>query len=234
MQTVILAGGLGTRIRSVAPDIPKSLIAVDGRPFIDHQFDLLRGFGFTRILLCIGHLGEMIVDHVGDGSAFGMEVGYSRDDTDRLLGTGGAIIRALPLLKDEFMVLYGDSYLPFDFSAASRAFRESGRDAMMTVFRNGGRWDSSNVRIEGNRVDFYSKSAKDDQADYIDYGSTFYLRSVFESRANSALPLDLSVIQESLVREGSLGAYEVFERFYEIGKPEGISELEAFLRKGKP
>jgi N-acetyl-alpha-D-muramate 1-phosphate uridylyltransferase len=206
------------------------LIPVAGRPFIDYQLNLLRRCGMTRVLLCVGHLADEIVDHVRDGSDFGMRVSYSRDDSDRLLGTGGAIIRALPLLENSFMVIYGDSYLPVDFAAAAAAFFECGQDALMTVFRNEGKWDASNVRIEGNRVVFYSKRAAAGEADYIDYGLSFYRRTVFEARANAVLPSDLSVIQEDLVKEGKMGAYEVFERFYEIGKPQGINDLAAFLR----
>ncbi|HBA84316.1 MAG TPA: nucleotidyl transferase [Verrucomicrobia bacterium] len=229
MQTVILAGGLGTRLRSVAPDIPKALVSVAGRPFIEHQFALLRRHGLTRVLLCIGHLGEMIVEQVGDGAAYGMQVDYSREDPHQLLGTGGALLHALPLLEESFMVMYGDSYLPTDYRAVVAAFQQAGGKAMMTVYRNEGKWDPSNVRIAGNRVVFYSKKAKPGEADYIDYGMTLYRRAVLESWKDAPRPLDLALVQSALVAEGSMAAFEVHERFYEVGKPEGLAELNALL-----
>jgi NDP-sugar pyrophosphorylase family protein len=233
MQTVILAGGLGTRLRSVAPDIPKALVTVAGRPFIEHQFALLRKHGLTRILLCVGHLGEMIVQHVGDGAAFGMQVRYSHENPNQLMGTGGALLNAWPLLDETFVVMYGDSYLPTDYSAVIRAFEHLEPKAMMTVFRNEGKWDPSNVRIAGDKVVFYSKKAKPGEADYIDYGMTLYQRSVFEVWRSAPLPLDLAKVQSSLVEEGSMAAFEVHERFYEVGKPEGLAEMNALLEARK-
>ncbi len=229
MQTVILAGGLGTRLRPVAPDIPKALVPVAGRPFIEHQFDLLRRQGLHDILLSIGHLGDQIERHVGDGSAFGMKVQYAREDPRQLMGTGGALVQALPQLEDCFLVLYGDSYLPTDYRAVIRAFEASGCPALMTVFRNEGRWDPSNVRIAGDRVVFYSKMALPGEAEYIDYGLTVYRKSVIEAWKLAPLPLDLARIQEALVTGGVMAAHEVHERFYEVGKPSGLEEMNALL-----
>lgn len=231
-QVVILAGGLGTRLRVVAPDTPKSLVPVAGRPFIEHQFDLLRRAGLTRVLLGIGHLGGQIEAHVGDGARFGLRVRYSREELGRLLGTGGALIRAWPLLDDAFLTLYGDSYLPTDYGAVVRAFARAGCPALMTVYRNAGRWDRSNARIAGDRVVFYSKSAAPGEADCIDYGITAWRKAALEPYRAGPLPLDLARIQQDLVARGAMAACEVRERFYEIGKPEGLRELDALL--GKP
>lgn len=232
MQIVILAGGLGTRLRSVAPDTPKSLVSVAGKAFVEHQFDLLRKGGLKDVVLCVGHFGEKIERHVGDGSAFGMRVRYSREDPKALLGTGGALVNALPLLAEAFLVLYGDSYLPTDYRAVVSAFGKAGAAGMMTVFRNEGKWDSSNVRVAGGRVAFYSKAAKPGEADYIDYGLSALRRSVIEACRGLPKPLDLARILGDLVGRGEMAALEVRERFYEIGKPEGLAELDALLACG--
>lgn len=231
-QTVILAGGLGTRIQSVAGDLPKSMITVAGRPFIEHQLDLLRRNGLTHVLLLIGYRGELIQAHVGDGSAWGVHVTYVREEENALLGTGGALIQALPYLEDRFLTLYGDSYLPVDYQSLIRWYTAQRRPAVMSVFRNEGQWDASNVRIDGDRVVFYSKSAKQGEADHIDYGLSIFTREIIGAYADRPMPLDLAVIQRDLVERELLAAYPVTQRFYEIGKPEGLAELEAYLASG--
>jgi NDP-sugar pyrophosphorylase family protein len=234
MQVVILAGGLGTRLQAVAGGRPKALVPVANRPFIDHQFALLRRHGLRDIILCVGYLGEMIEAHVGDGSAFDLRVRYAREDPAWLLGTGGALLNALPLLAEEFLVLYGDAYLPADYRAVIRTFRARRNRVLMCVYRNEGRWDQSNVRVSDDRVVFYSKTAGPGEADCIDYGLSAYHRSVIEAYRREPLPLDLARVQQECVARGELGAFVVPERFYEIGKPEGLAELDALLRRGVP
>lgn len=232
MQVVILTGGLGTRLKSVAPDLPKALVPVAGKPFVERQFDLLKRNGLVEVLLCVGHYADQIEKHVGDGSRFGMCVKYSYEDPAHLLGTGGALVHALPHLDESFFLLYGDSYLPTDYRAIARAFQNGDRKAMMSVYRNEGLWDKSNVRVDGDRVVFYSKSAKPGEADCIDYGLSAYRKFVIQAYRDVLPPLDLARIQEDLVIRGEMGAFAVPDRFYEIGKPEGLSELEAALRSG--
>ncbi len=230
MQVVILAGGLGTRLREIAPATPKILVPVAGRPFVEHQFALLRRHGLTDVLLCLGHLGEQVQAMVGDGAAWGMRVAYSWEDPAQLLGTGGALVNALPQLAEEFLVLYGDSYLPTDYPAVIRTFHGWHAEAMMTVFKNHGQWDASNVRIAGDHVVFYSKKAAPGEADYIDYGLQVFRRDVIAAYAGGPRPLDLARIQGDMVAQGKLWACEVRERFYEIGKPSGLAELDALLQ----
>jgi NDP-sugar pyrophosphorylase family protein len=232
MQMVILAGGLGTRLRSVAPATPKILVPVAGRPFVEHQFALLRRNGIERVLLCVGHLGETVEAQVGAGSRWGLQVSYAHEDPTRLLGTGGALLNALPQLESEFLVMYGDSYLPVDYAAFAAWFQSTTYAAAMTVFRNEGRWDPSNTRIEGDRVVFYSKKAAPGEAPYIDYGLSAYRRETLDRYRGTPLPLDLAKVQGDLVQAGCLGAYEVYERFYEVGKPEGLAELDQMLKNG--
>ena len=230
LQCVILAGGLGTRLRAVDPTRPKALMPVAGRPFIEHQFELLQKSGVRDVLLCIGFQGDQIEAHVGDGSRFGLRVDYSHEDPELLLGTAGALLNAIGKLQPAFMVMYGDSYLPINYANVEAVFSRLNAKALMTVYRNQGKWDKSNVRVEGDRVAFYSKAAKPGEADCIDYGLSVFRKPVIEAYAREPLPLDLARIQSELVARGELAALVVAERFYEIGKPEGLAELDAVLR----
>ena len=215
----------------MVPNLPKALVPVAGKAFIEHQFDLLKRHGLLDVLLCVGYYADKIERHIGDGSRFGMRVDYSYEDPAQLLGTGGALINALPRLHDSFFTLYGDSYLPTDYGAIMRAFEAGGRKALMSVYRNEGKWDKSNVRVAGDRVVFYSKAAKPGEADCIDYGLSAYRKSVIQAYREVTLPLDLAPVQEDLVLRGEMGAFVVAERFYEIGKPEGLAELDRLLAK---
>ena len=158
LPVAILAGGLATRLRPITEKIPKSLLPVAGRPFLAHQLELLRKNGIERVVLCVGYLGELIQQRFGDGAPFGVRLDYS-SDADRLLGTGGAVRNALPLLGQKFFVLYGDSYLDCDYQAVIRSFQSSGKDGLMTVFRNAGQWDQSNVVFREGQIIRYDKKA---------------------------------------------------------------------------
>lgn len=232
MQVVILAGGLGTRLRAVAGDKPKSLVEVAGRPFIDYQLELLAAHHLRDIVICAGYGADQIEAYLSGGGDSGVSVRYSREDPEALLGTGGALVHALPLLDDAFFVLYGDSYLDTDYTAAVKAFEACGFEAMMCVFRNEGRWDHSNVRVSDDRVTFYSKHVPPGEADFIDYGLSAFRRAVIESYQDAPMPLDLAAVQRDLVGRDALAAFVVKERFYEVGKPEGLAELEAHLQDG--
>lgn len=225
----ILAGGLATRLRPVTEKIPKLLVDVAGEPFFSHQLRLLKTAGLTRIVLCVGHLGEQIVDRYGDGSAQGVRIDYSFDGP-RLLGTGGALLRALPVLGPTFYVLYGDSYLPVDYGAVGRAFLASSAPALMTVYENRERYDASNVWFEDGRIRLYDKRDRVPQMHHIDYGLSLFRASAFAGRPADAV-FDLSNLQTELSRRGDLAGHEVRERFYEIGSPAGLAELDALLRR---
>ena len=147
-----------------------------------------------------------------------------------MLGTGGAIKRALPLLGDEFFVLYGDSYLPVDYAPIADFFRRSGKLGCMTVYRNEGKYDTSNVFFAGGEIKVYDKKAKLPEMRHIDYGLSLFKASgvCFEPAGQ---PFDLAEVMGKLVREKQLAGYEVRERFYEIGSPSGLAELEALLTR---
>ena len=225
----ILAGGLATRLRPVTETIPKALIEVAGEPFLAHQLRLLRDHGFQRVVLLVGYLGEQIEEFAGDGSDFGLEVEYVFDGP-KLLGTGGALRRALPVLGDEFAVIYGDSYLRCDYAAAITAFRASGRKGLMTVHRNEGLWDTSNVEFAGGRILAYDKASRTPAMRHIDYGLGAFRSAAFDG-VPEAVPYDLATVYQHLLGHGELAAWESPERFYEIGSVEGIADLERFLKR---
>lgn len=224
LPVVILAGGLGLRLRPLTESIPKALIPVRGEPFLAHQLRLLRNRGISRAVICVGYRGEMIQEFAGDGSGFGLRIEYSTDWPD-LLGTAGAIRKALPLLDARFFVIYGDSYLPCDYRAVESALLASGRPALMTVYRNEGRWDTSNVEFAGGRIVAYDKKARTPRMRHIDYGLGAFDRGVFESPG----PADLAGLFGELLQAGELAAFEVPDRFYEIGSTAGIRDLEEHL-----
>lgn len=225
----ILAGGLGTRLRPLTERIPKSLVMVAGEPFLAHQLRLLARSGVTRLVLCTGHLGESIREFAGDGSRFGVQIQYS-DDGPAPLGTAGAVRRALPLLGTRFFVIYGDSYLPCNYRAVQQAFLRAGLPALMTVYRNEGRGDASNVEFDGRRILAYDKKNRTPRMHYIDYGLGVFERSVFEQLPPDGY-YDLARLYQELLEKGRLAAYEVSERFYHVGAFEAIEELEAYLKR---
>ena len=228
IPVAILAGGMATRLRPVTEKIPKSLVQVAGKPFLAHQLELLRVRGIQRAVLCVGHLGEMIQRDFGDGSAYRVELDYSFDG-EKLLGTGGAIKRALPKLGEEFFVLYGDSYLTTEYAPVAEFFHKSKKPGCMTVFRNDGLYDTSNVVFANGEIKAYDKKARLPEMHHIDYGLNLLRASVFHPHPNNAA-FDLSEVLTRLVQEGQLAGYEVSQRFYEMGSPAGLAELEMLLQ----
>ena len=229
LPIAILAGGLATRLRPVTESIPKALIEIAGEPFLAHQLRLLSRNGFERVVLCVGYLGDKIRDYAGDGSAFGLDIEYSADGP-QLLGTAGAICRALPLLGESFAVVYGDSYLPCDYAAALATFRDSGKPGLMSVFRNRNLWDASNVEFAGGRILAYDKANRTPSMRHIDYGLGAFHRTAFDG-VPAGHPCDLVTVYQDLLRRGELAAWESPDRFYEIGSLEGIRDLTEFLAR---
>ena len=228
LPVAILAGGLATRLRPITTQIPKSLVEVAGKPFAVHQFELLGRHGLTDVVLCVGYLGEQIQATLGDGSRWGMRLRYVFDG-EKLLGTGGALIRAVPLLGDKFFVLYGDSYLDCDYTLIERAFLSSGKAGLMTIFRNDNAWDRSNVEYCAGHILRYDKKNRTLEMKHIDYGL-----GAFHATAFTANPLDTAIdlaeIYQNLIAQDQLAGFEVARRFYEIGSPEGLTETDTYLR----
>jgi MurNAc alpha-1-phosphate uridylyltransferase len=219
-------GGYASRMGALTEKIPKALLDVNGQPFIARQLKLLASQGLRRAVLCVGHLGGQIEAEVGDGARFGLEVEYSRD-SDRLMGTAGAIVRALPKLGPAFFTLYGDSYLECDLAAVQAAFESSGKSGLMSVYRNEGRWGQSNVEYANGRIITYDKQRPTATMRYIDYGIGVFKREVFARLPDE--PRDLESVYRELLASGDLAAFEASKRFYEIGSPEGLEELRRYL-----
>ncbi len=230
MQCVILAGGLGTRMWPETRTIPKTLLSIAGTPFATWQLSWLARSGIDSVVYCVGHLGQLIRDHVGDGASWGLSVRYV-DEGDHLLGTAGALRLAYDerALAEDFLVLYGDSWLQVDPARVLRAARERREPALMTVFRNDGRWDGSNVVLEGTRVARYAKGLDKPPAEmrWIDYGLLAFRRGVIGERVRPNVPEDLAPLCGELADDGLLAGFEVSQRFYEIGSAAGRNELEA-------
>jgi NDP-sugar pyrophosphorylase family protein len=235
LQCVILAGGTGTRMRPATEEMPKALLPVLGKPFADWQLGLLAEQGVQRILYSVGYRGEMIREHIGEGSRFGLEVGYV-DEGEHLRGTGGALRLALDLgkLDEAFFVLYGDSYLPVDLGGIESAWEQTELPALMTVFRNDDQWDRSNAIYSGGRVILFDKSRPADRVEdmhWIDYGLSVLTQEPIADYCPPEGVNDLADAMRDLSREGKLAGYEVSERFYEAGSPEGIRDLEQYLSR---
>ncbi|HEY6393247.1 MAG TPA: sugar phosphate nucleotidyltransferase [Bryobacteraceae bacterium] len=232
MQCIILAGGLGARMRPLTETCPKTLLPVCGRPFAYHQLHWLAAQGITEVVYCIGHKGHLIREYWAREQPPIPSLGYV-DEGDHLRGTGGAIRLALEqgVLEECFLVIYGDSFLPVEFAPIWQAFQSSNKPALMTVLHNEGRWDRSNAIYENGRVVLYDKTANAAMR-YIDYGLSAFRRDLFESIPDKVF--DLSTLFHDLSLKGNLAGLEVRQRFYEIGSPSGLNDLEQYLVAAAP
>jgi NDP-sugar pyrophosphorylase family protein len=230
MQAVVLAGGMGTRLRPLTETLPKALVPVAGRPFIEYQIEQFRRHGVTNLVICLGHLGQMIEEHLGNGSRFNVSIryGYERNG---LLGTAGAIKNVEPLLEDAFFVQYGDSYLLVDYPSVMQFFRRHDAPGLMVVYKNNDRWERSNVVVEGDYVRVYDRTQSSADMVYVDFGVSVFRRDVFAG-IPSGTATDLSDVYRGLIRKGQLLAYETHQRFYEVGSPPGLREFESLVQSG--
>lgn len=226
LPIAILAGGLATRLRPTTETIPKSLIDINGEPFIAHQLRLLRREGLERAVICTGYLGKAIREFAGDGRRFGLDLVYCEDGPN-LRGTAGAVRNALALLGDQFLIVYGDSYLPCDYRAVEQAFLRSGQPGLMAVFRNRNQWETSNVQFADGRILAYDKKTTLESMEYVDYGLSAFHSSAFSASGEEVT--DLTAVFQALIRQRKLAGFEVKERFYEVGSWEGIRALQAYL-----
>lgn len=223
----VLAGGLGTRLHPITTVIPKNLIEVAGRPYVAHQLELFFRRGIRDVVFCVGHLGTQIEEYLKDGREFGLKIRYSYDG-DKLRGTGGAIVRAIPMLGEEFFVTYGDSYLDIPYDEVVDAFRASGAPALMSVFRNDNSWDKSNVEFRDGRIIVYDKKNRTAAMRHIDYGLLVMSPAAF-SGWEAIENFDLAELLGPMAKAGRLAGFETTTRFYETGSQSGIADLEAVL-----
>ena len=230
IPVAILAGGLGTRLRPLTEQVPKVLLPIAGKPFLAHQLALLRQNGVKRVVLCLGFLGEKVVEEFGNGQDYGVELDYSFDGPT-LLGTGGAIQKALPKLGKTFFVLYGDSYLTASFQRVAEFFDRSGKRGLMTVYRNEGLYDTSNVLFVDGEIKKYDKRERMPEMRHIDYGLSMFRAEAFEGYP-AGRKFDETEVLQRLLAEKQLAGYEMLERFYEMGSPAGMAELKGLLKRG--
>jgi len=219
---VIPCGGLATRLGKLTKNKPKSLIDIQGKPFLERQLELIKNYDFDELILCIGCLGDQIKQYFQDGKKFGISIKYSRDDG---LGPIGAIKQAEPFLRPSFFMMYGDSYLPaVNFNEMYNRFGNQEKLALMAVWHNNNAIDTSNINVKHGAV----ISAGDFDSDYIDYGTT-----VMHKKALQYVPPNQPFSTESfwklLSSKHELAAYEITERFYHIGNPERLNELRGLL-----
>jgi NDP-sugar pyrophosphorylase family protein len=225
----ILAGGRGARLGRHTAKVPKPMVQVAGRPFLEHQLSLLADRGARRVVICVGYLGDRIMDGIGDGAHLGLEVAYS-DEGREPVGTARAVARALPLLGESFLVIYGDTYLDVDYHAVAMAHRTRGLLATMTVYRNRGALAPSNAVVAKDIVVHYNKTAPSPDAEWIDFGLLAFERRGFLVD----VPDDLSELLSRLSHDGQLAGLPVDTRFYEIGTSEALRETEVFLASKRP
>ncbi len=230
MQLVILAGGLATRLFPLTSKVPKSMLEINKRPFLEYQLELLKEYEIKDVLLCLGYKGELIKNHFGDGKKFGVNLSYSFDG-EKLLGTAGALKKAYKILNDNFILMYGDSYLPYDYWKIEEAFKNSEKLSLMVVYKNQNRFDKSNILIADDLVKVYDKTLKGENLEYIDAGLSILKKEVL-SLVPEDEPFDLQELYKTLISEQEMLAYEVKQRFYQIGSLEGLEEFKNLVEKG--
>ncbi|MEK7124278.1 MAG: sugar phosphate nucleotidyltransferase [Patescibacteria group bacterium] len=233
MQILILCGGLAARLMPITKNIPKSMVLIGKKPFLEHQIKLLKKNGISDIVLCIGHKGVQIEKYFGNGRKFGVNIQYGKDGK-KLLGTGGAIKKAEKLLQDDFLIIYGDSYLPFNFQKAIKFFKKNNKLGMMTVFKNKNKYEPSNVEVEGKLVKHYAKNLpagwQAKKMEYIDYGLSIFKKETLKYIPKNKF-YDLSKLHSLLIKNKELLAYPAEKRFYQIGSFEGLEEFKRYIKK---
>ncbi len=223
MQIVVMAGGYGTRMLPYTEKVPKSMLLVNEIPFVNYQLALFKKYGITKVVFCLGHLGEKLKTHIGNGERWGLDISYSWE-RENLLGTGGALKNAYKLLDDVFLFTWGDSYVQTDYSSFLKLHCKSSLPVSIGVYKNDNRWDKSNVNFKNNKIVVYGKNLKSDEIQYIDVGlSAFYL-DYLDLIPDGVVSLD--TLWKELSNEDKLGGIEIYERFYEIGSKNGYEEFE--------
>lgn len=232
MQIVIIAGGLATKLEGLSINTPKSMIRVGDKPFLQYQIELLKKSNVKNIVLCIGHLGNQIKEYFGSGGRFNVEIKYS-EDGEKLLGTGGALKKAESLLEDNFMLMWGDSYLLLDYKNIWDTFLgNNNKEGLMVVYKNYNKRVPSNVIIKDGVVKLYDKQNLTPEMIYVDGGLSILRKSVL-SRIPAEKPFAVETIFNQLSLERNLLAYETQQCFYEIGSVAGLKEFENLILKQK-
>jgi NDP-sugar pyrophosphorylase family protein len=229
MQAVILAGGLGTRLGAITQHVPKPMVPVAGKPYLEHQIVLLRNQGIAEIVLLTGYLGEQIKRYFGDGSAWGVSIRYSQEATP--VGTGGALRDARKLLAPQFLLIYGDSYLPLDYGDVLCKLAATQVCGVMVVYANslGDTSVRNNVALGGSLISRYDKTGDDPELRYVEAGVLAFERTLVDRIPSQGVVSLEQQIFPALIAEKQMAAYVTTQRFYDIGTPDRLRAIEAFL-----
>jgi hypothetical protein len=223
---VILAGGIGSRLGKLTKKIPKALIKINGKPFIYYQLKLLSKTGVKEVILCVGYLGDQIKKYVGDGKKFNLNVKYSFEK--KLLGTGGAVKNAFSLIKKDFFIMYGDTYLPVNLIKIQEKYIRLKSKSLITIYENHNKLDKSNVFFNGKSI-IYNKNNYLKKMKYIEYGVSIFSKKIFKY-FNNKKKFDLSDVFYFLSKKKLLNYYVVKKRFYEIGSISGLKDSKKYLK----
>lgn len=226
---VIIAGGLGTRLGTITSKIPKSLVDIDGNPFIYHQLKLLEEKGFEHVILCLGKYGEKVEKYVKSMDTK-LKIDYSYDG-ETLLGTGGCVAKATDFIESaKFFTLYGDSYLPIDYEEVQNKldFMQNVM-GLMTIYKNDNPLHQNNAVLEGYRVTNYSKTNYIPEMEYLDFGLSIFYKS--DLKIFKGEKFELSLWQTALANANALYGYVVDTKFYEVGSPEGLEEFKNYIKE---
>lgn len=232
MQVVVLMGGLGTRLQERTKDCPKPLVKIGEKPFFEYQLEIMRQMGFRKFVFCVEYRAEQIEMYFGNGGRFGVQIQYSYDG-EKMLGTGGAIRKALPFLEENFLLIYGDSFMDINYFEAIVRYQQgvcAGKKALMTVMRNKNRFDKSNVIFRNGEIVLYDKKTRQNNMEHIDYGVNIFQKSLFEAYSENEI-FDLSDLQNELSKQGVLAGCEVTRRFYEIGTLASLQEFSDYVSR---
>lgn len=232
MQAVILAGGLGTRLRPVTEKIPKAMVSINGKPFLRHLLELLGEQNISDILLCTGYLGEQVKAYFGDGKSLELRIKY-REEKGALLGTGGALKQAQSLMAEHCLVLNGDTYLPIDYNEMAVTYFGRGKKALTAVYANQKNTGvKNNLALSGDdTVTRYDKGGTGPGLNYVEAGALIIQRQALDLIPDKYPVAIEKGLYPSLIAQRELGAYITNQRFYDIGTPEQVLVFEEFLRE---
>ena len=227
MQMIILCGGLATRLGKITKNIPKSMVKIKNKPFLEYQIEILKKRSIKDIVLCVGHLSDQIEQYFGNGENFGVNIKYSYDG-DKQLGPIGALKNAEDLLKEDFFIMYGDSYIDVDFQQISSFFKKHDKLGLMVVYKNFNKYDKSNLIIKDNIIIAYGEKERTEDMVYIDYGT-----SILSKKSMKLIPKNTfystGQLFTDLISKGELIAFEVKNRFYHIGNPDALEEFNNYI-----
>jgi len=228
LPIAILAGGLATRIKPISDSIPKSLIVINKKPFLEWQLQLLEKNKCKLVVICVSHKSEMIKNFIQNRAKSNLNIYLSFDGTKQL-GTGGALVKAKELLGTAFMVLYGDSYLPVNYEKISNHFVESNKLGLLTIMKNELNLEPSNVVYKNGYVQKYDKNIFSEAMHYIDFGLSAFKLEAFDGYPVNET-MDLSLIHSGLATRHELLGYKVNRRYFEVGSFQGIQDFQKFSK----